>query len=652
MSVNTYVDVAKRLIESSEVISFDIFDTLLLRPYLSPKDLFLHIEKEHNLEGFFKARILAEKKARKANLYVDDITIDHIYENISSKFKEIKQIELDWEYKVLHQNPEFKLIWDYAQNKNKKIIVISDMYLPSSFLEKLLKKNGFEKYEKLYVSSEYGETKKTGKLFKIAISELNINANKIVHFGDNKVGDYKKPKEIGIKCLLYPQVNKQFLNDNKREEIFSNKHQGNLGNSILISLFAWRWQKKNLGLMVDNYWENMGYKYAAPLTYSYARWIECTSKLLGINHILFVARDGYLLKKNFDSFNGNIKTTYIYAPRIINLICRLDYDSENEEQVETIFNFFLNKYQEIQSLDGFDTLKTIQDKHNFIQENYKTFEKYANTEFINYRNYIDKIVEPDSIVAVVDTKTIAFTSQKLLEHTISKKIIGFYWSTILSSKIIDFKFLEFLPNNFPHYDSNIFSKNWKLMEVFFSSPEYPIKGIDQWGEVIYEDKPSVDEVQLKKNFKDIDKGVDTFLQEIQKIFGTSNLFIDAYMLVDWVNILCDYPKNEDIQYLSEIRQASDVSHLSYKAVFASKITFGEFVNNPKSTIDKIKNSPWRTLSQSILLNIVKPIKAKRQNKKTFRIAIFPYLQRKYLVFWLRFFSNIQFEFIVGKFKKD
>ena len=52
------------LIEKVDVISFDIFDTLLIRPYLSPVDLFEHIEKQYKFSDFKKERILAEKRAR------------------------------------------------------------------------------------------------------------------------------------------------------------------------------------------------------------------------------------------------------------------------------------------------------------------------------------------------------------------------------------------------------------------------------------------------------------------------------------------------------------------------------------------------------------------------------------------------------------
>ena len=50
------------LISNSEYVFFDIFDTLITRPFLSPKDLFFFIENQYCTPGFYKSRVVAEKK--------------------------------------------------------------------------------------------------------------------------------------------------------------------------------------------------------------------------------------------------------------------------------------------------------------------------------------------------------------------------------------------------------------------------------------------------------------------------------------------------------------------------------------------------------------------------------------------------------------
>ncbi len=60
-----FLDGAKSEILKYDVISFDIFDTLLLRPFIKPTDLFWYIETKYNIKGFHQARILAEMQSKK-----------------------------------------------------------------------------------------------------------------------------------------------------------------------------------------------------------------------------------------------------------------------------------------------------------------------------------------------------------------------------------------------------------------------------------------------------------------------------------------------------------------------------------------------------------------------------------------------------------
>jgi len=183
---NTFIEKTKKKIARAEVVSVDIFDTLLLRPYLSPRDLFLHIEIDQCLEGFAFARREAELSARKKNPDKQEICYDDIYNEIEARFSSAKKIELDWEFMVLQPNPEMKILWDYALELNKKVIVISDMYHSYEDLSQLLIKNKFHAFAHLYVSSRYGKTKKKGTLFEQVFHDLHVNPQEFVHIGDNK----------------------------------------------------------------------------------------------------------------------------------------------------------------------------------------------------------------------------------------------------------------------------------------------------------------------------------------------------------------------------------------------------------------------------------------------------------------------------------
>lgn len=101
---------AKPLIESRNVISFDIFDTLLVMPYADPKDAVDHYEK---LKG-------------------------------ADKFKGTLKLESDFKKIILQPHSENVELFNYAKSLGKKVIIVSDMYISSKNLTEILNKNGID----------------------------------------------------------------------------------------------------------------------------------------------------------------------------------------------------------------------------------------------------------------------------------------------------------------------------------------------------------------------------------------------------------------------------------------------------------------------------------------------------------------------------
>ena len=310
--VNIYEEIKKH-----NIISFDIFDTLLIRPYVKPTDLFLHIEKLYKIKGFHKNRILAEKSARGKYIDYEEITLNQIYEEIDEKYKRFKEIEIELEERILTTHKENKEIYDYALRIGKKIIIVSDMYVPKNAIEKILTKNNYTKYYKLYLSSDLMLTKASGNLYKYIITDLNVKPSPIMHLGDNYHSDFENARLYGIDAFFIEKIIDIFLKDNIRAEKLL--HENNIGVSIILGLSAFSCFNKNKNENKENnYWRNFGFIYGGPDVFSYMNWLKKQIIKENIKEVLFVARDGYSLKKVFDIIKPEyIKTHYIYAPRII-----------------------------------------------------------------------------------------------------------------------------------------------------------------------------------------------------------------------------------------------------------------------------------------------------------------------------------------------
>ena len=176
-----------QLIDQYDVISFDIFDTLLVRPYVKPTDLFYHLELLENLSGYADARIQAERDARKK---IPEATLDEIYSELHG-YPGMKDKEKQLEAQVLTANSEIKLIYNYAKMKGKRIVIVSDNYLPEKFLKSVLRRNGYTGFANIYVSCEYRKNKGSGTLFKEVIKHERVYPQSILHIGDNAHSDQK-----------------------------------------------------------------------------------------------------------------------------------------------------------------------------------------------------------------------------------------------------------------------------------------------------------------------------------------------------------------------------------------------------------------------------------------------------------------------------
>ena len=644
------LDRIKSQIDAHKVVSFDIFDTLLVRPYVKPTDLFLHMEKVFNIPFFCYTRQEIEEKVRIRHKELEDITFDMIYEEIDDKFKDMKQKEMDWEEMVLRANPELKQVYDYAKEQGKKIIIASDMYLPTEFLAKVLRKNGFDGWDKLYVSGDLGKSKYSGNLYKKIIDDCDaVKANYILHIGDSKKSDFEKAREFGLDAVLYKSVLKQYLKSNFKSKLYNKMQFKSIGKSILLGCLSNFWQEIRFNKNEKkNYWEELGYFYAGPLSYGYARFYETQAIKNDLNKILFVARDGWLLQQVFELFDNKIETLYVYAPRILNLICRLDYNPKNIMQTKAIVENFAKINPCINSLLEKADLNKPKDYHNFIKDNFEVFSKEANKMFDNYKKYLSGMVSNSDKVGLGDTITGEFSSQKLIQNTISNKVMGLYWGVLPSQLQSSFEYAVYTNSNSEKHDNkSVYTENWNFVEFLLTSPEFPIKNLSAKCEPIYDEHPDENEIKRSQIYPQIANGALLFAKKIQELFGGNDIYLTASDLVEWINAFISSPSKEDVKNFVGINYAIDSNHNEYVPLFATEVSVCDFFRSPKKVIKKLEKTIWRTVLQSCFVAACHPVSFRLRGLKKMHIVLFPKLKKQYFMMALTPSNDCFYKFIVG-----
>ncbi len=572
----------KDIIKNNEIISFDIFDTLLVRPYYKPEDLFLHLELLENVPNFGILRKAADDTEIKKTVIGEEISLNGIYNNLPQQYQYLKEKELELEYQTLQVNQEIFDIFNYAKSLNKKIIITSDMYLPYEFVEKLLNKNGIIGYQKIYLSSKENKTKRSSLLYKKITEDFKISPNKIFHIGDNKNSDYLIPQQIGINSFLYPKIMTQFLNDNKSFFSLLRKKQISLGTSITLGICAINWVKRK---EEKNYFYNFGFNIAGIANYIFCDFINKQAISNKIDHIFFAARDGYTLEKSFKIFNSNIAANYVTLNRFQKKIEKFIHNKalNNDEQLQIIL-FLKQIFPENETIKkcNIDT-DNIQE---FIVKNCNVLKDLLSQYQKKFYSYIsDKISEKEKNIMVADSITSTFSAALLAKQILQDKNI-FSISLQTRAKTIpkEIKSLYLLKLK-TKYDG---FENWNLMEYFFSAPTPQVLGIDFNEEFIYDKENSYEKSNINA-YKKISVGMIEFVKEAKKIFADYELFININDTKKWVDNFCINYTDFDYENVKNLFFSSN-NDKTYTRIIKKKSLFKrKFDNTIKLTKKFIAN---------------------------------------------------------------
>lgn len=328
--------------------SFDIFDTLITRNTISPYGIFLimqeqikkkNTQSEYLSNHFAELRFKAEKNARD---FADstEISLKDIYIELSKMSyltdEEIQQLmsfevqtEIDCAVEIKSNVKKVLELYE----KGDTVVLISDMYLSASDIKRILIKIHplFDKL-KIYVSSEYHCTKREGLLY---VKVRNIEGaayNNWTHYGDNYISDVCIPSTLGIMAVHaqlseLPPWEKALVNQFHLENDLALQAALGIAKKIRI--------QNNLTCA-----ENIGLTIGGIILFPYVEWIIQQSIQLGIQHLYFIARDGFILKNIADTY---IKTNHLYLKSKYIYGSRKAWRVDDSEKKEYVLQYFLQE---------------------------------------------------------------------------------------------------------------------------------------------------------------------------------------------------------------------------------------------------------------------------------------------------------------------
>lgn len=287
-----------------EIISFDVFDTLITRLVSRPVDVFEIVERRAkfiglDVEGFASLRVAAERAARSHIL--PEVTLDDIYSELviispcyAFLAEKLECIELQVEKDVCVAKPLGARLYEDAQASGARIVITTDIYLPKYFMNELLESCGYTGFQQLLVSSCCHATKADGSIYKLLLAKYDVSAGKVLHIGDNPKSDIAQARINGIATFRVPCKRRQTTNLVESFLVASTEIRGESGANL----------------------EYVGYSCLGPVLVGFCLWLHKELASAGIRKVYYLSRDGLIIKKAMETLNlDTYDSVYLYGSR-------------------------------------------------------------------------------------------------------------------------------------------------------------------------------------------------------------------------------------------------------------------------------------------------------------------------------------------------
>lgn len=486
-------------IKKHDYISFDIFDTLLVRKVLLPEDVFDLVAQRLDQTGVHIKEFRKKRMKAQEILGLTNPDIYEIYRKLQKIYKlswavaEIcLQTEIEVETEVLTVREEMLKIYRHCLQMGKKVYLVTDMYIPAHLLEPILEKKGIAGYQGLYVSCDKKRLKLQGLLESY---RGEIRGEKCLHIGDHRIHDGICAELAGVDyCLIESsyRIAEKSLFKEAIDTAVSLEERIMLG-MIIAKAFNNPFAKgeNEEGIQIHSDYE-YSYFFCAAFISQYALWIYDNAANGNFENVLFAARDGFLMRKMYRMIRDKKgdcdtpKDIYFYTSRkasvmtcinneaYINMIIDISGGMSPKKLMRERFGLPENQIQKYDAEEYKDGI------HRYVWKHADAIFARAEKARRNYFRYMGNIdLKIGKRYAFVDFVS-AGTSQKSLAKIAPFEMVGLYagWNGTEPKENIPVMALFEDKNSF-------FLKRYKILETFLTSEEPSLSHFNDQGEPVF-----------------------------------------------------------------------------------------------------------------------------------------------------------------------
>ena len=493
-----------RRLENSEVISVDLFDTLIMRRTLFATDVIKLTDEKLKEQGiviekFCDRRLESEK-------YLSQKTapmLVKIYEYMLEKY-DIQNVtaqqlaELEWklEYELVVPRSEICEAAAKAYEGGKEVYIVSDTYYTKQQLVQLLDKCKITKYTQVLASCEY-QTGKTQQLFEVLKERLD--GKSCIHIGDDDIADIQSARKYGISaCKIYsgPELLEKagYLGLSKFTKTLSDRIRIGIFVSVLFnSPFQFETQEKKITIR-DAY--ELGVLLFAPMISDFVIWFKKQAEKYDIKNIWFGARDGYLIKKMYDMYVKNRQSIYFLTSRTAAIRSGIQ-DEEDIRYIEEM-RFSGTLKEQMQNRLGI----TVDKEKSRLTDYKQEILQHAAVCRTGYQKYIAQFPVKNGDIAFFDFVAKG-TCQLFMSRIVDAHLKGFYFLRLEEEQMKDrnLDIVSFYESS--ERDNSVIFDDYYILETMLTSPMPSVAFFDEEGSPVYaEETRSLSDIECFQKAQD------------------------------------------------------------------------------------------------------------------------------------------------------
>ncbi len=226
-SLNSLISAGTQKAADKQIISFDLFDTLLVRRIHDPDLIKLPVARfisalardlgfEISAKNVQELRDSLEQQLRAATgeKFADheacypvfmEKTLQQLFKEKFTKdlLEQVTEYELEMENRMLVPRNDLVKWIEQLAGDGKRLFIITDMYLPATHIKKLVEYAGFAHFfEEIISSADTYLAKASGAAYPFISDKYDLEPNDWLHIGDNPISDGFRAAEAGIDALV------------------------------------------------------------------------------------------------------------------------------------------------------------------------------------------------------------------------------------------------------------------------------------------------------------------------------------------------------------------------------------------------------------------------------------------------------------------